>query len=976
MKYLFRTFFGLCLLLLFSLNDVKAQNAADPDNNFNIGTGGTGPVNIVAVQADGKIIIVGWFISFNGASTKYLARLNADGSVDNTFTLGTALNYPPSSIAIQPDGKIIIGGENLISFNGVPINGLARLNQDGTLDNSFNIGTGVDNSVSSIAIQPDGKIIIAGSFTSFNGVSINRLARLNEDGSLDNSFNIGTGVSANVNSIAIQANGKIIIVGWFDIFNGITKNHVARINADGSLDNTFNIGTGADTTVTSIAIQADGKIVLGGWFSSFNGVSKNNLTRLNSDGTLDNTFNIGTGTDSEVFSIAIQKDGKIILGGAFGSFNGVSLNYLARLNIDGSLDNSFNIGTGTNGSISSIAIQKDGKIILGGGFSSYQSIPHYHIIRLAGDPVYYNNIRGNIYSDDNNDCISQLSENRLPSVVVKAMPGLFYGSSDWGGKYEIKVDTGTFNYILTQEYNSINSKLLINQCASSHTISLKGAAKDTSSFDFADSVKQCALLNINVQKSRMRRCFRSNTYVNYCNYGSTSASGAQVRVVYPSYIKPISSVPMWSSKQDSVLIYDIATIPDNFCGSITIIDSVVCGDESIRGLTQCIKASISPASNCVPENSAWDRSSMMVTGSCVNGNAVFVMNNQGSGSMADSLEYRVYVNDTLIFSGNYKLISGEILTVSYPAGGQTIRLEADQHPLHPGKSRPRATVENCGVAASEVRNLVITAPQDDLDEEVAITCSTIRDSYDPNDKLAMPIGIGASNMVAPGTELEYTIRFQNTGNDTAYTVRVIDTLDVNLDAASFTQGASSHPYTLSISGKGQAVLAFNFYNINLPDITTDKLGSEGLVSFRITVPSNTVLGTQIKNKAHIFFDYNSAIITNETMHTIDNTVYSDLSRGSMVQVGQVISGVNKGYNKSSVKIYPNPSSGIITVELPASGNNSEIRIISLTGVIQKSVMLSNSAVQQVNLEGIPQGMYLYEIREEGERKAGGLLQVK
>jgi uncharacterized repeat protein (TIGR01451 family) len=691
---------------------------------------------------------------------------------------------------------------------------------------------------------------------------------------------------------------------------------------------------------------------------------------------LDNTFNIGTGTDSEVFSIAIQKDGKIILGGAFGSFNGVSLNYLARLNIDGSLDNSFNIGTGTNGSISSIAIQKDGKIILGGGFSSYQSIPHYHIIRLAGDPVYYNNIRGNIYSDDNNDCISQLSENRLPSVVVKAMPGLFYGSSDWGGKYEIKVDTGTFNYILTQEYNSINSKLLINQCASSHTISLKGAAKDTSSFDFADSVKQCALLNINVQKSRMRRCFRSNTYVNYCNYGSASASGAQVRVVYPSYIKPISSVPMWSSIQDSVLIYDIATIPDNFCGSITIIDSVVCGDESIRGLTQCIKASISPASNCVSENPAWDRSSMMVTGSCVNGNAVFVINNHGSGNMADSLEYRVYVNDTLIFSGNYKLISGEILTVSYPAGGQTIRLEADQHPLHPGKSRPRATVENCGVAASEVRNLVITAPQDDLDEEVAITCSTIRDSYDPNDKLAMPIGIGASNMVAPGTELEYTIRFQNTGNDTAYTVRVIDTLDVNLDAASFTQGASSHPYTLSISGKGQAVLAFNFYNINLPDITTDKLGSEGLVSFRITVPSNTVLGTQIKNKAHIFFDYNSAIITNETMHTIDNTVYSDLSRGSMVQVGQVISGVNKGYNKSSVKIYPNPSSGIITVELPASGNNSEIRIISLTGVIQKSVMLSNSAVQQVNLEGIPQGMYLYEIREEGERKAGGLLQVK
>jgi uncharacterized repeat protein (TIGR01451 family) len=240
----------------------------------------------------------------------------------------------------------------------------------------------------------------------------------------------------------------------------------------------------------------------------------------------------------------------------------------------------------------------------------------------------------------------------------------------------------------------------------------------------------------------------------------------------------------------------------------------------------------------------------------------------------------------------------------------------------------------------------------------------------------MPIGIGATNMVAPGTKLEYTIRFQNTGTDTAYTVRVIDTLDVNLDEASFTQGASSHPYTLNISGKGQAVLAFNFYNINLPDSTTNKLGSNGLVTFRVTIPSNTTLGTQIKNKAHIFFDYNSAIVTNETMHTVDNTIYTDLSRGSMVQVGQVISGINRGYNKSQVKIYPNPSAGIITVEIPESKNNSEMRIISITGVLQKSVKLINTSVQQVNLEGISQGMYLYEIWEEGERKAGGMLQVK
>jgi uncharacterized delta-60 repeat protein/uncharacterized repeat protein (TIGR01451 family) len=961
---------SICFFLFILLSPffLCAQNAADPDTTFDIGTGPDADALSTAIQADGKIIICGFFTSFNGVSQNYLTRLNTDGTLDNTFNIGTGADNFIGSIAIQADGKIIIGG-GFTTFNGVSKNYLARLNADGTLDNTFNIGVGADSYVKSIAIQADGKIIIGGWFTTFNGVSKKSLARLNDDGTLDNTFNIGVGANNVVRSIAIQADGKIIIGGDFTTFNGVSKNYLARLDADGTLDNTFKIGTAANTSILSIAIQADSKIIIGGWFTIFNGVSKNYLARLNVDGTLDNTFKIGTGANSYVESIAIQADGKIIIGGAFTSFNGIFIN-LPRINSDGSLDNTFNIGTGTNSNVSSIAIQADGKIIIGGSFTSYQGIPYNYIARLRGNPIFYNKIRGNIYTDSNQDCIFQTTENHVPGVIVKALPGPFYGGSDAYGKYQLRVDSGTVNYTLSQVYNSINSKLLINQCASSQTISLTGSSKDTCCFNFADSVKQCALLNISIQKTRARRCFRNSTYVNYTNYGNASAAGTQIKIEYPSEFIPLSSIPMWSSQQGSVLIYNRGTLPAGTSEQIVITDSVSC-IANITGLTECIQASISPATNCVAENPAWDKSSMNVTGSCSGGNAHFTISNHGTSDMASTLPYRVYENDSLIFTGTYQLNSGESFTVDYPAQGQTIRVEADQHALHPGKSRPRATIENCGLASPEVRNLITTAPQDDLDEETAITCTAIVDSYDPNDKLVLPKGIGPTNMVAPGTELEYTIRFQNTGTDTAYTVTVVDTLDAGFDVASFTQGTSSHPYTLGITGKGQAVLSFRFDQINLPDSTKNEPASSGLVSFRMTVPSSAPIGTVIKNKAYIYFDYNTPVLTNETIHTVDNTVPPNLSKGSAVQVGATTTNLNGKKFIQAAKIFPNPTTGNITVEIPHAGN-SELRIMTLPGVLQKSIRLS-SDIQEVSLEGLTEGMYLYEIWENGERKTGGKL---
>jgi uncharacterized delta-60 repeat protein len=395
---------------LFSILTNAQPGSNDP--SFNIGTGFNDAVFKTAIQADGKIIASGYFTTFNGLTHNRLVRLNSDGSLDNTFNIGTGFNGGALTISIQADGKIIVGGE-FTTYNGNVANRLVRLNTDGTIDNTFNIGTGFDNFIYSTNIQTDGKIIVGGAFALFNGSLLPKIVRLNIDGSLDNSFNPNSSFNGNIYATAIQSDGKIIAGGNFSTFNGSNVGSIARLNTDGSLDASFNTGTGYNSEVWTISIQSDGKIIVGGYFTSFNGTAKNRISRLNTDGSIDATFNIGTGFGAEVFTSKVQTDGKIIVGGFFNSFNGTSRNRLVRLNTDGSLDASFNIGSGFGNDVLTTAIQSDGKIIVGGNFSNVSTLSRNRLARLrvcdatnstdvisSCTPITW--INGNIYSSSNN----------------------------------------------------------------------------------------------------------------------------------------------------------------------------------------------------------------------------------------------------------------------------------------------------------------------------------------------------------------------------------------------------------------------------------------------------------------------------------------------------------------------------------------------------------------------------------------------
>lgn len=373
------------------------------------GTGFDTTVYSVVIQSDNKIVCGGGFTSFNGTALNYIVRLNASGTVDTAFVtnIGTGFNDFPESVAVQSDGKIICVG-SFTTFNGATTNRIVRLNSDGTRDTTFttNTGTGFNSDVYAIAIQSDGKIICGGFFTSFNGVTVNRIARLNSDGTLDTTFatNTGTGFNFQPYSLATQSDGKIIVAGSFTSFNGTTTNRIARLNSNGTLDTTFttNIGTGfCCNQVQSVAVQPDGKIVCAGPFITFNGTTVNCIARLDSNGTLDTAFTTNTGTafSHEAASLAIQADGKIVVGGNFTSFNGTTSRRIARLNSNGTLDTVFTgstggavIGGGFDGIVKSIAIQSDGKIVCGGQFVSFSGTAVGRMTRLNGDEIWLSTV--------------------------------------------------------------------------------------------------------------------------------------------------------------------------------------------------------------------------------------------------------------------------------------------------------------------------------------------------------------------------------------------------------------------------------------------------------------------------------------------------------------------------------------------------------------------------------------------------------
>ena len=414
---------------------------ASVDLGFNVGDGiqsqyfGYGTVNALAQQLDGKILIGGSFDTVADIGRTNLARLNHDGSLDTNFitSLTDSDGTQVSLLAMQTNGQIMVV-RNFTSVDGA-FAGLARINPDGSFDTNFNsfVGIALTNEITdqygnpyagnplsptiqALIVQPDGKIVIGGTFDSVNGIARTNLARLNADGSLDGSFTTGTDqtilfsdeygnpniVASSVSALAQEPDGTIIVGGTFSLVNGADCNSLVGLNKDGSLDSAFFVGDGVEDddnpgTIQSISMQADSTVLIAGQFTSVHGLGENNLARLYSYGTVDTSFHVNVNPFDQSFqflttAVGEPDDSVFILNGHRWFDNGPVFS-ITRLNPDGSPDNSFP-AVRPYGSVNTMLVEPDGNLLIGGSFydinvnygANYFDFFSPGIARIYGNP--------------------------------------------------------------------------------------------------------------------------------------------------------------------------------------------------------------------------------------------------------------------------------------------------------------------------------------------------------------------------------------------------------------------------------------------------------------------------------------------------------------------------------------------------------------------------------------------------------------
>lgn len=351
-------------------------------------------VQAVAVTPADRILVGGYLSGTNllGEDLEGTAYLGADGTFDPGFGVPGSLAMV-SAMAVDPLGRVICAGIQTNSLNAV----VRRLEPLGALDPTIDLVLGGTLSpwIYDVELQPDGRLLVAGAFTRVGSVSRTNLVRIHTDGTLDLSFKTNFSVGGSILVIALQADDKIVAGGTFTNINGTVRRGIARLNVDGSLDTSFNPGTGVQGLVKAIGIQADGRILIGGYFFSVNGVLRSGLARLLPNGQLDTTFDPGDGAEligvdnpgsgPSVDALLRQGDGRWLVGGNFNHFGGIARSHLVRLHWDGAVDENFDVGTGPNAPVRSMALDSNGFLAVGGEFTAVNGLPRMRVARIESD---------------------------------------------------------------------------------------------------------------------------------------------------------------------------------------------------------------------------------------------------------------------------------------------------------------------------------------------------------------------------------------------------------------------------------------------------------------------------------------------------------------------------------------------------------------------------------------------------------------
>jgi len=564
-------------------------------------------------------------------------------------------------------------------------------------------------------------------------------------------------------------------------------------------------------------------------------------------------------------------------------------------------------------------------------------------------------ITGHLASQDQ-DCVFDASDQPLKYKLI---------TFDGNGITEVVSTNGTgyFNVLLpVGTYNvSYNNSIYTTMCQNNFQVTL-GTVGDTTTVDLLEQVAiECPFMEVSISTPFLRRCFTNFYYVDYCNQGTSVATDASIEVTLDPDMDAIDALIPYT-ENNGVLTFELGDVEPGECSSFwinTFLDSTC--DSTVLGQTHCVEAYIFPDTLCIPSNSSWSGASINVNGTCLGDSIEFLIINDGTGDMDQPLEY-IIIEDAVMFAPQpFQLNAGEQIAFRRATNGATLRLEADQVAGHPGNSQPSVALEGCTTGTNFSTGFITQFSQDDANLFVDIDCQENIGAYDPNDKQGFPRGYESAGFIKANTPLEYHIRFQNTGTDTAFNVVIEDVLPEELDLTTLRVGASSHDYDWELTKERKLIFYFN--DIMLPDSNINEPLSHGFVRFKIDQNPDLSDGTTFENEAGIFFDFNDPIITNRTLHTIG----TDFLPVSTIQV--FVPDVK-------VELFPNPFSTRTSFRFSSTSlDDLQLSVFSSTGQLVRQEAISTN-VYDFDRRGLPEGLYFFEIRASGQSVATGKMIIQ
>jgi hypothetical protein len=584
-------------------------------------------------------------------------------------------------------------------------------------------------------------------------------------------------------------------------------------------------------------------------------------------------------------------------------------------------------------------------------------------------------ITGLVWQDLNTNCTKDTSEAGVVSginltiqpgnYITQSIDGIYSLDSLPAGTYTVTADTTNRNWILT--------------CPVSQTFTVTNPNGFTLAPNFGFKSKYpCPKPDVSVVMPRMRRGFNNQLiYFEACNLSTATdiLNGAYVEVQLPSNITVQSGSLTYTSIGGNKYRVNIGTLYPGQCVNFTFNATVTTA--ATANQTLCLSAELFPQANCVfdsipapyqpgsPVNPCllpYDNSLLVVRATCANDSVRLVVKNVApapDGNMVCYSPVRIYLNGALYFQDSVKLNGGDSVIYVFAGGNQTWHIEADNHPLNYRANPTQSTfIELCGTG-NWTPGIANTLPQPDALPVTDIYCGQVTAPLDPNDKTGFPLGVGATHDILRNKEIEYLIRFQNVGTDTAVNVVIRDTLTTDLDIFSVRSGVSSHPYEFSMYG--QRVLEWKFNNIMLPDSNTNEPASNGFVKFMVKQNKDLPYGTVIENTAAIYFDFEAPVITNTYFHTVSPPQ-------------QVVSSIAAiSVDNLKVIVAPNPmhNTATVTIENFENKGGAEWQLYDLSGRIAQTAVKFNGNRLSINRNDLKAGMYLYRIMQQEKTIAIG-----